>query len=154
MNTYTSLKRVALVALALGAAGVTSTFADTAPTTDTTTTNTTTGNPPSCGWHHHHHLAFLTPTERAELKKDKQEALAANGTLQTQAESLKQQFQTLKSQGTAATQDQWDALHAQGHDFHEKLRAAELKADPTLAPIFAKLDAAHKNWHHSADGNS
>jgi hypothetical protein len=35
----------------------------------------------------------------------------------------------------------------QAHDLETKLHAAELNIDPTLAPIFAKIKAAHKEKH-------
>jgi len=147
MNSILSIRRVTLLGLALGTASVTASFAQ-------TTTTPPAPTPPYPAGAYHHHESVLTADERAQLDKARDAAMAADPSLKTDEDNMRQQFQTLKSQGTAATQDQWDALHAQGHDFHEKLRAAELKADPTLAPIFAKLDAAHKNWHHSADGNS
>ena len=151
MNTLRSAPRVALLALALGTAGVTATFAQTT-TTPTTTTTDTTPAATTPGWHHHHHHgeSVLTAAEKAQLKKAKEQALASNGSLQAEHTSLKQQFETLKSQGASATPDQWKALHEQKKAFHAKLKAAELLADPTLAPIFQKLEAAHKGHHHSA----
>jgi multidrug resistance efflux pump len=122
MKTTLSIPRVALLALALATASVTATFAQTT-------------TPPTCSaGGHHHHDSVLTADEQAQLKTAHDAALAANP-------SLKQQFEALKG-NTSATKADWKALKAQ-------LRAAELAADPTLAPIFAKLEAAHKNWHHS-----
>jgi hypothetical protein len=144
MKTILSFQRVAFLALALGTASVTATFAQ------TVNTGTTTPTAPTCsagGWHHHHHDdSVLTATEKAQLKKAHEAALAANGTLQTEQTNLKQQFETLKGAGSSATQAQWQALHQQKEAFHKDLKAAELLIDPTLAPIFAKLEAAH---HHS-----
>ena len=141
MKNTLSVQRVALLALALGTASVTATFAQT----------TNTAPAPTCtagGWHHHG--SVLTADEMAQLKKAHDAAIAANGSFKTTEDNLKQQFETLKGQGDSATQDQWQALHQQEKDFHQQLRAAELLIDPTLAPIFAKLDAAHQHWHHSA----
>ena len=143
-NTF-SLSRVALVALALGTAGVTATFAQ--------TTNAPSTTPPTCtagGWHHHHGFGnVLTAAEKAELKKDREAALAANGTLQSQKAALKQQFETLKSQGTSATPAQWQALHQQKYAYHQSLKAEILLIDPNAQAIFTKLEAAHKGHHHS-----
>ena len=125
MKTLLSVHRAALLALALGTAGVTASFAD-----DSTTSTT----PPTCSggcWHHHRH-SVLTSAEKAELKTARKTALADNP-------SLKQQFEALKGNPNATKAD-WQALKAQ-------VRAAELAVDPNLAPIFAKLAAAH---HHSA----
>jgi hypothetical protein len=144
MNTLLSAPRVALIALALGTAGVTATFAQ--------TTNTSTSTPPATctagGWHHHHGESVLTAAERAQLKQAKEKALASNGTLQTEEANLKQQFQTLK--GSNATKAQWQAFHQQKEAYHKDLKAAELLADPTLAPIFQKLEAAHQGHHQSS----
>jgi len=144
MKTILSIHRVALVALALSTASVTATFAQTTPTPSTTA--------PTCsggGWHHHHE-SVLTAAEKTQLKTAYTAALAGNGTLQAEQASLKQQFETLKGDGSSATQAQWQALHQQKETFHKNLKAAELLIDPTLAPIFAKLKAAHQGCHHSS----
>jgi len=62
---------------------------------------------------------------------------------------LKQQFETLMANKATATSDQFKALHQQRKAFHQELRSAELKIDPNLAPIFAKIDAAKHAHHHS-----
>ena len=146
MKTILSIPRVAFLALALGTATATATFAQ-----STTTTSTT---PPTCsagGKYHHHGLAsVLSADEIAQLKAAHEKALAGDSSLQTAQANLKSQFQALKAEGKdTATKTQWQALKAQAHAFHQQMRAAELKIDPTLAPVFSKLEAAHKNWHHS-----
>lgn len=152
MKTTLSLPRVALVALALGTASVTATFAQ------TDTNAATNPTPPSGGWHHHHHHnSVLTADEKAELKTAREQAFAANGTLKTDADNLRQQFKTLRSEGKGvATKAQWQALHQQKVAFRQQLRSAELSINPNLAPIFAKLEAAHKAWHqqHSSTSTS
>jgi hypothetical protein len=142
MKTIVSIQRVALLALALGTASATATFAQTTPTTTT---------PPTCSAKgQRHHDPILTADEKAQVKKARDAALAADPSLQTERDSLKQQFETLKGQGKdGATKDQWQALREQRVAFEVKLHAAELAIDPTLAPIFAKVEAARKNWHHS-----
>ena len=150
MQTTFSLPRIAFLALALGTAGVSTTFAQ----TTTTTTPTTTA--PTCtagGWHRHHDKV-LTHDERAELKKDRDAALAANGSLQTEQTNLKQQFATLKSAGSSATPAQWQALHQQKVAFHKDLKSAILLIDPNAQAIFTKLEAAHKGGHHHFDGGT
>lgn len=151
MNKITSLKRAVLVAVALGAAGATAVFADTATTaaTSTTTPTTTTGTPGE-GWHHrHHHGGVLSAAERAQLKKDREAAFAANPALKTQHDNLKQQFQTLKSQSTPATQAQWDALKTQRQAFETQLRSAIEGIDSGASALFQKIDAAKAAHHHA-----
>jgi len=96
----------------------------------------------------------LTAAERAELKKDHQAVIAANGTFQTTEASLKQQFHTLKSEGASATPAQWQAFHQQKVAFHKDLKAAIVGVDPNAQAIFAKLEAARANRHHHFDGTS
>ena len=142
-NTF-SLSRVALVALALGTTGVTASFAQTTTAPSTTPPSDTAG-----GWHHHRGYGnVLSAAEKAELKKDRDAALAANGTLQSQRATLKQQFETLKSQGSSATKAQWQALHQQKYAYRQSLKSAILLIDPNAQAIFAKLEAAHKGHHH------
>jgi Spy/CpxP family protein refolding chaperone len=146
MNKLSSFSRAAFLAVALTTASTAAAFAQT-----TTPPSTT---PPTCsggGWHHHHFGAFLTEAERAQLQKDRAAAFAANPSLQTQATSLKQQFETLK--GGTATPAQWQALHQQREAFITQLHAAETQIDPSVAPLLSKLGAAHGHWHHGAQGS-
>jgi hypothetical protein len=145
MKTLFSLHRVAFAALAIGIASAPAAFAD------TTATNSTTAPaaPATCAGRHHH-LAVLNDAERAELKTARQTALAANPSLKTQKHDLKQQFKALMANKATATPDQFKALHQQAKALHQQLRSAELKLDPNLAPIFAKIDAARQARHHSS----
>jgi hypothetical protein len=155
MNKHISLKRAALAAVALGALSATAAFAQTATTpaaTDTTTTSTGTGGQPDGGgWHHHHHhfgAGVLSQTERAELKKDKDQVLAANPALKTQEESLHQQFQALRSANPPATQAQWQALKTQHEALKTQMRTAIESTDAGAAALFQKIDAAKGQHHH------
>jgi hypothetical protein len=148
MNTTLSFRRAGLLALALGTASATVLFAQSTSTSSTTTTPTAPTDTTGSWQGHHHHDSILTADERAQLKKDHEAVLAANSTLAAQAASLKQQFETLKGEGSSATSAQWQALHQQKETFQSQLRSAELNLDPSLAPIFAKLDAAKAQWHH------
>ena len=127
-----SLHRVALAALALSIAFAPATFAN---------ANTKTGSP-----NQQNHQSILTDAERAQLKSAKQQVFAANPSLKTQKHDLKKQLKALVA--NKATPDQFKALHQQRTALPQQLRAAELKVDPKLAPIFAKLDAAKHGHHH------
>ena len=155
MNKRISLKRAALAAVALGALSATAAFAQTAPTPAATTTTTTStgtgGQPDGGGWHHHHHhfgAGVLSKDERAELKKDRDAAFAANPTLKTQEETLHQQFKTLKSQNPPATQAQFEALKQQHEALKTQLRTAIESTDAGAAALFQKIDAAKGQHHH------
>jgi hypothetical protein len=145
MKNIQLLPRIAFLTLALGTASVTGAFAQTTPTTPAPTTPAV----PTDGGKHNPD-AVLTPDERAQLEKDKAAALAANPDLQTEADNLKAQHEALKSQGASAPADAKQALHAQAKEHMQKLEAAMLKIDPSVAPILAKLKAAHKEAKHAA----
>jgi hypothetical protein len=150
MNKHISLKRTAFTAVALGVLSATAAFAQTT-TTDTTTTSTGTGGQPGGGWHHHHHhfgAGVLSQTERAELKKDKDQVLAANPALKTQEETLHQQFKTLRSANPPATQAQWQSLKTQHEALRTQMRTAIESTDPGAAALFQKIDAAKGQQHH------
>jgi hypothetical protein len=135
MKNYLFLSRAAFLAIALGTAGVTTSFAQ---ATDDST-------PPAGAGGHHHHDSVLTADEKAQLKKAYETVMANNQDLKTEQDTLKQQHESM---GSDATEDQKKAFHAQMKAFFEKLKTAELQVDPTLTPIFAKLEAAHQKWHH------
>ena len=150
MNKHISLKRAAFTAVALGVLSATASFAQTT-TTDTTTTSTGTGGQPGGGWHHHgHHFGagVLSQTERAELKKDKDQVLAANPALKTQEETLHQQFKTLRSANPPATQAQWQSLKTQHEALKTQMRTAIESTDAGAAALFQKIDAAKGQHHH------
>jgi hypothetical protein len=145
MKTILSIPRVALLALTLGTASATASFAQ-------STNSTPTPAAPTCpAGGKHQHASILTADEKAQLKAAHDAALAANPSLQTQADSLKQQFKTLRGEGKGnVTKDQWQALHAQASAFHTQLRTAELAINPSLSSVFAKLDAAPRHhWNHA-----
>jgi hypothetical protein len=153
MKTLLSARRIAFLAFALGTASVTATFAQTTTTPDTTTTTPPATSAPAGttgGWKHRHHESVLTADEKARLKAAREQAFAADPSLKTEHDSLRQQFKALRSSGTTPTSDQKQALHQQASDFHQKLQAAELKIDPTLAPVFDKLAAAHHGRHSNS----
>jgi len=144
MKTISSFPRAALLALALTSACATAAFAQTTPTPAPATT------PPPADTGGRHGESVLTPEEKAQLDKDREAALAANPALKTEEDSLKQQHEALKAQGASAPAGSKEALKAQFKAFEEKLDVAMLAIDPSLAPILAKLKAAHKERHHDA----
>jgi hypothetical protein len=131
-----SFHRIALVALALGTAGLTAASAQTPPSDGTDGSSTTPSATPSWKHHFHHHGdSVLTADEKAELKQDFQNALA-NADIKTAADNLKAQEK---------------GVHEQAKALHEQIHAAIIAADPSAQAIFAKLEAAHQgkgDWHH------
>lgn len=83
----------------------------------------------------------LTPDEREYLRKVKKQVLAAHPDLKAEDDTLSQQRDDLDSQGASASPDARKAFFATWHDHQQKIRVEALKIDPTLAPIYAKLDA-------------
>jgi hypothetical protein len=127
--------RVALLALALAASSPTA-FAQTVPAPALTPTTPSTPVPPAA--------PVLTADEKAHLDKVRTEALATNPDLKTEADSLKAQHQAMKAGGTAASTDDKQAFKVAKKAHEQKLQTAMLKIDPTVAPILAKIKAAHK----------
>jgi hypothetical protein len=150
MKTLLSARRVGFLALALATASVTATFAQTTPTTTPAApaAPVAPATPTYSAGDQHPHRSVLTAAEKAQLKTAHDEAIATDPSLKTDADNLKQQFAALKSKGDSATKGEMRAVHAQAREFHQKLQAAELKLDPTLAPVLAKVNAAHKHGHH------
>jgi hypothetical protein len=91
------------------------------------------------GGGHHHMDKVLTPDEQAELKKDTDAVFAANPDLKKEHDDLMAQ-----RPGPDATADDKMAFHQKMHETMGKIRDAVEKIDPNAAPLFAKLEAAHK----------
>jgi len=86
----------------------------------------------------------LTKSEMGQIGKAHNGVLASNPELKGEDDTLKIQAKDLKAKGAAATPEEKAALKTQQQEHEQKMRAAELAFDPTLAPIFAKLDAMPK----------
>jgi len=108
-------------------------------------TNAPPSGPPP-GGHHDRDLSILTDAERQELKKAHDEAAQADPTLEAQGKDIMDKMKAAHEAGEKPSAD----LMAQMHAFREKMEAAMIKADPNVAPILAKLKAAHK--HHDGPG--
>jgi hypothetical protein len=133
-----SLSRIALLACALGSAGLTSVLAD-----DTNTDST----PPSSG--EHHHPSPLTDAEKAELKKDREQVMTSNPDLKTQWDDLQKQRQSM---GQDASDADKQALREKMHTLMDQINADIVQIDPAAAPLIAKMKAAHHN--HGEDGGT
>jgi len=123
--TPLTLSRIILLAGTLSVAGFTTASAQDA---DTTTAAPTDGAPAF----HHHHGGVLTKDEWQELKKDRDQVLAANTDLAAQEKSLHEQMKALQ----------------------DKIDAAIEQADPNAAALIAKLKAAHPHHGPGADADS
>jgi hypothetical protein len=125
-----SLPKMVLLACAVAASGLaTTSFAQTPSDT-----------PPAGS--HHDRMAGLTDDEKAQLKKDRDAVFAANPDLKSEQDALDKEHGSMGSDATPADKS---AFRQKMHALNDKVRAAILKIDPSAAPIFAKLDAAHKN---------
>jgi len=82
-------------------------------------------------------VSFLTPAQQEQYAKARAQALTDNPTLKSEGEDLMKQGQTVMASGTAAGKQ---AFMEQMNSHRQKLRAAMLKVDPTLEPIFAEID--------------
>jgi hypothetical protein len=82
-------------------------------------------------------LAILTPDQLAEYGNAHNKALADDAALKSEGDALKKQFADVLAHGTAA---QKQAFLEKVDAHRQKLRAAMLKEDPNLGPIFAQID--------------
>jgi hypothetical protein len=85
----------------------------------------------------------LDNDEMAQLQKARQQVLAANPDLQAEEVRLKNLHDAQTA--TPATPEQRNAIFAEWKAYQKKMRAAMLKVDPTLGPVFVKLDDARKH---------
>jgi hypothetical protein len=97
-------------------------------------TNTAPKPPPSA----------LDNDEMVQLQKARTQVLSANPDLKAEEERLKTMHDAAQKQ-PPATADQKNAMFAEWKAYQKKMRADMLQLDPTLGPIFAKLDNARKH---------
>jgi hypothetical protein len=84
-------------------------------------------------------LSSLTPEEKNQIIAARTKAMTDNPDLQTAEMSLMEKGLMLRSD--SATEADKQAFRAAIKDHVEKVRAAMLKADPTIQPILTKLEA-------------
>ena len=88
---------------------------------------------------------ILDNDEMMQLQKAREQVLGANPDLKAEEEKLKALHDSVQNQIPAPTADQRNAMFAEWKSYQKTMRAAMLKIDPTLAPLFAKLDSARKH---------
>jgi len=82
-------------------------------------------------------ISFLTPAQQEQYAVARAKALADNPDLKTEGENLMKQASSVMANGTPEDKQAF----LEGMSSHrQKLRAAMLKEDPTLEPIFAVID--------------
>ena len=83
-------------------------------------------------------LSFLTPVEQIVYAKARAKALADNPELKAEGETVAQEgVQAMSADASAADKQ---AFIEKMNSHRQKLRQAMLKEDPTLEPIFEKID--------------
>jgi hypothetical protein len=82
-------------------------------------------------------LAFLTPAEQVQYATARAKALTDNPDLKSEGDVLLQQASSVMSDGKP---EEKQAFMEKMMTHRQKLRQAMLKVDPTLSPVFAKID--------------
>ncbi len=126
----TFFARVILPVLALGVTALQSAFADAA-------TNAPANPAPPA--------SAIDNDDMTRLVKVREQVLATHPDLKAEEEKLKAMHEAAKGQNPPPTAEQKSAAIAEWKAYQTKIRAAMLKIDPTLSPIFARLDASHKH---------
>jgi len=141
MKSILSLPRTLLLVLSLGAVGTAAVFAAPSPLTPAPVgdpsekaASAATKPAPSSN--------ALTKEEYGKLSKARNNVLAANPELKAEGDNIKLKGQDLKTQGAAASAEDKTALKLASQAYEKHLREAMMAYDPTLAPIYAKIDAA------------
>jgi hypothetical protein len=88
---------------------------------------------------------MLDNDDLAQLQRARAQVLAAHPDLKAEEEKLKALHDSVPKQSPPPTTDQRNAMFAEWKAYQKQMRAEMLKIDPTLAPLFAKLDDARKH---------
>jgi hypothetical protein len=86
----------------------------------------------------------LDNDDMVRLQKARTQVLGTHPDLKAEEERLKALHDAAQNQ-PAATADQKTAMVAEWKAYQKKMRAAMLAVDPTLGPLFTKLDEARKH---------
>ena len=130
MKMILSRALVPVLSLALATAGALSLHAADA------TTTASDKQPPA---------SLLDNDEMTQLQKARDQVLAAHPELKTEEEKLKTLHETVSKQNPPPSAEERNAAFAEWKAYQKTMRAEMLKVDPTLKPLFAKLDNARKH---------
>ncbi len=127
-------------------------FAGTANADDDSDINaiTTTGQPSQQS----QALSSLTMQEKMEFIKARRQVFASNPDLKAEQDGLNKQREALKSQGSSASTKDKKALLQGFMDHQKKMKTAMLQVDPSLGPIFDKIEAEMKQKIAQKAGNN
>ena len=89
--------------------------------------------------------SLLDNDEMTQLKNVREQVLAAHPELKTEEEKLKALHESVSQQNPPPSADVRNAAFAEWKAYQKTMRAEMLKIDPTLKPLFAKLDSARKH---------
>jgi hypothetical protein len=88
---------------------------------------------------------MLDNDELTHLQTVRAQVLSANPDLKTEEEKLTALHAAAQSQNPPPTAEQRNAAFAEWKAYQKKMRGLMLQIDPTLVPIFAKMDEARKH---------
>jgi hypothetical protein len=89
--------------------------------------------------------SMLDNDEMAQLQKARAQVLSTHPDLKAEEEKLKALHDSSQNQVPPPTAEQRNAMFAEWKAYQKKMRGEMLKIDPTLGPLFAKLDVARKH---------
>jgi hypothetical protein len=89
--------------------------------------------------------SILDNDELAQLQKVRAQVLGAHPDLQSEEEKLTAFHNAAQNPATQPTPEQRNAMFVEWKAYQKKMRAEMLKIDPTLKPLFAKLDESRKH---------
>ena len=86
-------------------------------------------------------MPMLDHDELTQLNQAREKVFSSDPGLKAENEKLK----AMHDSTATPTAEQRNAAFAEWKAYQKKMRAEMLQVDPTLGPIFAKIDAARKN---------
>jgi hypothetical protein len=101
-----------------------------------------------------HRLSFLSAEDRAHLMRVRRQVLQSDPDLKAEQESLRQEWESVKSKGSDATPDDKEMLRNNARAHMEHMDDAMLKADPTIQPILDQIKAHMKERFQQAGGGN
>jgi len=88
-----------------------------------------------------HRLDFLSREDKMHLLRVRRQVLQSDPSLKAEAESLRQDAQSVRNKGSDVTAEDKAALRHRLREHREKMDAAMVKADPTIQPVLDQIKA-------------
>lgn len=91
-------------------------------------------------------MNFLSQEERDKLKTVRDQVIDSHEELRAEGEKLKEEREAIRAKGREnITPQDWQGMMQKTIAYEQKVRAAAIQLDPSVEPVYKKIEEAFRN---------